>query len=290
MTNRWIAKAVCLLSLAKTVGVLSLAWVFAAHAGSQAPTNLIYEQPEKDQQNTEQRLGVPGFHIGTYSQGVKAQTPSNLSATAANALKYIRENGSARNLNFPSYDQDFVAAIKEGQTPRTLVIADTELRTLPEILQKDSAALINLRTFGNFIPNHNGPLTDVGLMASLEYAIDVLGVRDIVIIGQANSNAIQGLYARLPKDQLNSIQRWMKLGDEAKYTVTAHAASDASKQELYNATERVSLALQLSNLLSYPNIRKKVESGEIALHGWYFNQDTGKLEYFDAESNTFRPL
>lgn len=280
MTGQWIARAVCVLTTAS-------AWLLQA---ATTPPQAIYEQPEKDQQTTEQTLGIPGFHIGRYSQGVNVVKPSQLGSTTLRALQYMRENGGARNLRFENHDEDFVEAIKDGQMPRTLIIADTELKALPSFLNENQDTLVNLRTFGNFIPNINSATTDAGLLASLEYAIDVLGVRDIVIIGQANSNAIQGLFARLPKDRLNAVQNWMKLGEEAKYTVAANAEKGTSKQDLYNATERVSLALQLANLLSYPNVRQKVESGEIALHGWYFNPETDQLDYYDAEENTFKPL
>ncbi len=280
MTGPWIAKVVCLLSTVSTCLLQA----------TTTPPQVVYEQPERDQQSAEQTLGVPGFHIGRYSQGVNSVKPSQLGSTTVRALEYVRENGSARILTFPNHDEDFAEALKTGQAPRTLVIADTELKALPNLLNSGQTSLVNLRTFGNFVPNVNSAVTDAGLLAGIEYAIEVLGVKDIVIIGQADSNAIQGLYARLPKDRLNTIQRWMKLGEEAKYTVAANADHNASKQDIYNATERVSLALQLANLLSHPNIRQKVDSGEIALHGWYFNGDTDQLEYYDAEANTFKPL
>ena len=280
MTRPWIAKFVCLLSTASTCLV----------QGAQTPSQIIYEQPEKDQQGIEQNLGAPGFHIGRYSQGVKGLQSAQLGTTTMRALEYVRDAGGARNLRFPSLDQAYVDSIKNGETPRTLVIADMQLKALPDLFKDSGDALVNLRTFGNFVPNAQSKLSDAGFLAGLEYAIEVLGVKDILIIGQANSNAIQGLYARLPADRLNDVQRWMKLGEEAKYTVAAHADHDASKQDLYNATERVSLALQLANLLSYPHIRQKVDNGDIGIHGWYFNQETGQLDYYDAEANTFKPL
>lgn len=280
MTRPWIGKVVCLVFTASSCYL----------QGSKIPSQGIYEQPEKDQQDISQTLGVPGFHIGRYTQGVKDYPATQLGTTTMRALEYIKEAGSARDLNFPNRDQEYAEVIKKGETPRTLIIADTQLKQLPELFHQSGDALVNLRTFGNFVPNAASKISDASFLAGLEYAIDVLGVKDIVIIGQANSNAIQGLFARLPADRLADVQRWMKLGEEAKYTVAAHANHDASKQDLYNATERVSLALQLANLLSYPNIRQKVENGELTLHGWYYNQQTGQLDYYDAKENTFKPL
>ncbi len=62
------------------------------------------------------------------------------------------------------------------------------------------------------------------------------------------------------------------------------------KAELLEATEKFSVIFQLQNLLTYPNVRKRVMDGTLFLHGWYYKLDTGEIEYFDPERQEFLPI
>ena len=56
------------------------------------------------------------------------------------------------------------------------------------------------------------------------------------------------------------------------------------------ACEQVAILVSLDNLLSFPWIRERVDKGTLALHGWYFDIDTGELLAYSAETASFAPL
>ena len=55
-------------------------------------------------------------------------------------------------------------------------------------------------------------------------------------------------------------------------------------------TEKLSVVLQLENLLTYPTVKEKIENGQLFLRGWYYKMDTGEIEYFNEEKKDFFPM
>ena len=54
--------------------------------------------------------------------------------------------------------------------------------------------------------------------------------------------------------------------------------------------EQYAIELSLQNLTSFPWIRERVEAGQLTLHGWYFDMDSGQLLGFSPETASFKPL
>lgn len=64
----------------------------------------------------------------------------------------------------------------------------------------------------------------------------------------------------------------------------------SDKEQLYLATERISIVHQLENLLTFPEISKKVDEGSLTLHGWYYHIEDGSIECYDGDAYNFKPL
>ena len=62
------------------------------------------------------------------------------------------------------------------------------------------------------------------------------------------------------------------------------------KEKLYRATERISIVHQMENLLTFPEVERKVKNGELQIHGWYYRIEDGTIEYYDGEECSFKPL
>ena len=62
------------------------------------------------------------------------------------------------------------------------------------------------------------------------------------------------------------------------------------KEALLRYTEKVSVIFQLQNLLTYPAVKKRVDEGKVFLHGWYYDMESGVIDYYDDELYEFRPL
>ncbi len=54
--------------------------------------------------------------------------------------------------------------------------------------------------------------------------------------------------------------------------------------------EKLSVIMQLENLLTYPNVKEKVKKGTLFLHAWHYDIESGDVEYFDNKIKGYRPL
>lgn len=78
------------------------------------------------------------------------------------------------------------------------------------------------------------------------------------------------------------MRAWLDLARPAALPVTE--SDDALRR-----VEQRSVVLQLEHLLSYPMVRRRVEQGELFLHGWHYLIDEGKILVFDFETGRFLP-
>jgi carbonic anhydrase len=86
------------------------------------------------------------------------------------------------------------------------------------------------------------------------------------------------------------VKKWLELGHKAKeYTLLA-TPNKNDMEQILRTTERISIKHQLENLLTYPEIYRKVKSGELDIHGWYYKIEDGSIEYYDGESCGFKVL
>jgi carbonic anhydrase len=116
-------------------------------------------------------------------------------------------------------------------------------------------------------------------------------VGEIIVCGHSDCGACKALYqdhSAYAAEMIHTI-KWLELGMPAK-ELALKSVPTGEKAELMEATEKFSVIFQLQNLLTYPNVRKRVMEGTLFLHGWYYRLDTGEIEYFDPEAQAFLPL
>ena len=233
------------------------------------------------------------FVFLTFSlQGVNYQHVDNEegSSAANDILNFARGNQEFKDLHFKQHEREFVRMVHEGQSPRTLFIGCSDSRIVPDlILGTRPGDLFVIRTAGNFVPSYNAEGGDA-VGGTLQYAVEVLNVRHIVVCGHNHCGAIKGLYQNLDENRFGLVKRWLRNGEEAKQLTMQTVGPNLSKEELYRATEEISILYQLKHLLTYPFVKKRVQEGTLDLHGWYNNIETGEVEYYDINANKFVPL
>jgi len=98
------------------------------------------------------------------------------------------------------------------------------------------------------------------------------------------------LYKEIEQTQENiHTVKWLDLGQEAK-KVAMLAYKNESKEKMLRYTEKISVVYQIDNLLTYPGIKRRVEEGTLFLHAWYYNMESGDIEYYDDDNYEFKPL
>lgn len=192
-----------------------------------------------------------------------------------------------REAHFRRHEADYRDLAAHGQHPSLLFIGCSDSRVMPHLLLDSlPGEVFMVRNAGNLVPPYEGTGTDAGgfhgTSASIEFAVGVLGVRDIVVCGHSHCGAIRALY-REPPAGARHLAKWLELAREAVLPVTE--SDDALRR-----VEQRSVVLQLEHLLTYPMVRERLDRGEVQLHGWHYRIGRGEVSALDPASGEFRPV
>ncbi|MDR1614761.1 MAG: carbonic anhydrase [Campylobacteraceae bacterium] len=196
-----------------------------------------------------------------------------------------------REAKFKKNPNKFLDLVKNGQHPKVLFIACSDSRVDPSLITDSKPGeLFVIRNIGNmvapFAPDNEYHATAAGI----EYAVSVLKVSEIIVCGHSHCGAIDGVY-EIPADKnLVHVKKWLELANEAKKYVGENSPYDLDLERRLELTEKVSVLFQLNHLLTYPEVKRKVEEGELSLRGWYYRIETCELEYYDDEKKQFLPM
>ncbi len=98
------------------------------------------------------------------------------------------------------------------------------------------------------------------------------------------------MYHEITNPALIHIKKWLELGHPARDHVQKNIKNGQSKAKKLAMTERISVVFQLANLLTYPEVARKVDLGELNLRGWYYKIKKCDMEYYLDASMTFNPM
>ncbi|OUR72589.1 carbonic anhydrase [Arcobacter sp. 31_11_sub10_T18] len=204
----------------------------------------------------------------------------------------IKGNQKFREASFPKFEGNLKELVKHGQKPDILFVGCSDSRVTPDLmLDTEPGDMFVLRNVGNFVPPYAISDDYHGSSAAIEYAVSVLNVKHIIICGHSHCGACKSLYMDIgDSPDLIHVKKWLELGKRAKeYTLLAIQDKN-DKENLYRTTERISIVHQLENLLTFPDIERKIKAGELQIHGWYYQIENGTIEYYDGDACCFKPL
>lgn len=202
----------------------------------------------------------------------------------------IAGNRNFKKHYFKKYTEEFENLVKNGQKPKALFIGCSDSRVVPTLITDTKPGdLFVVRNIGNFVPPFVSDDDYHGISSAIEYAISILNVNEAIVCGHSHCGACEALYQNLDNnEETRHIKKWLTLGNKAKeYVLSNYNTIDRASLE---ATEKISIIYQLENLLTYPAVKRKVESGELTIHGWYYKIETGEIEYYDSDKEEFLPL
>ena len=209
-----------------------------------------------------------------------------------NIDELIEGNLAFQNSSFKYFKEDFDALVQKGQCPEVLFIGCSDSRVVPDlIVHSKPGDMFILRNIGNFVPPFKADNDYHGSAAVIEYALCILNVKHIIICGHSYCGACQALYQELD-DGIGTIhmRRWLKLGEEAKTYVLQNFSDTLPKEEIFRETEKASVLYQLRNLLTYPEVKKRIEQNNLEIHGWYYKIEDGTIETYDQRKKRFETM
>ncbi len=196
-----------------------------------------------------------------------------------------------KEIRFKEYEKLFEELVQKGQRPKTFFIGCSDSRVVPDLITGAKPGdLFVFRNVGNFVPPFKPDADFHGTAAAIEYAVSVLEVNDIVLVGHSHCGACASLYNDIPDSpELIHTKTWLKLGEAAKRSALSEVG-EGDRELLLRTTERYNVVVQLANLLTYPAVLKRIEEGSLYVHGWYYKIETGEIEYFDEVEERFKPI
>ena len=180
------------------------------------------------------------------------------------------------------------ALAREGQTPETMVIACGDSRAAPEtIFDCGPGELFVVRNVANLVPPYAPDGKHHSTSAALEFAVQSLKVKHIVVLGHGRCGGIRAALdpAAEPLSPGDFIGKWLGLVAPAAEAVTGNTMMTAAERQ--TAMERISIRYSLANLRSFPCVSILEGKGRLSLHGAWFDISTGELWAMDPQTGDF---
>ena len=190
---------------------------------------------------------------------------------------------------FPGQQQMYERLVRDGQHPQALIIACADSRVSPEhITQAGPGDLFVCRNAGNIVPpfsQQNG-----GVSSAIEYAVVALGVRDIVICGHSDCGAMKGLMRPEALAAMPNVAAWLRHSHAASQIVCEAYPADMDPADHHRALALENVVVQLSNLRTHPSVAAGLAKGQLRLHGWFFEIETGAVLAYCGDEGRFVSL
>lgn len=192
---------------------------------------------------------------------------------------------------FSSERKRYETLAERGQKPEILVVGCVDSRVSPEVIfDALPGELLVVRNVANLVPAYEtGSDSQHGTSAALEFGVQALKVKHIVVLGHALCGGISAFADEIePLSPGDFIGRWMSQIAPAAEQL---GPRDGQERSIYlRRLELASVELSLANLMTFPYIRQRVEAGLLSLHGAYFGVATGHLLVRDPDTGSFDPV
>ena len=175
--------------------------------------------------------------------------------------------------------------LKRGQSPEVMVIACSDSRVDPAIIMgADPGDLFVVRNVANVVPPYQDDGGYHGTSAALEFAVNGLKVKHIIILGHTQCGGITALVES--HDSLlnsldkkgNFISKWMDIVEPACELTHQESKVDSSLDQKVELCSLHALLLSLKNLRSFPFVAEQIKAGQLSLHAWYFDLADGGIK------------
>jgi carbonic anhydrase len=175
-----------------------------------------------------------------------------------------------------------------GQSPEVMVIGCCDSRVSPEVIfDAGPGELFVMRNIANLVPVYQPDENAHGVSAALEFAVNVLRVKHIVVLGHAQCGGIRAFVDKIePLSPGDFIGKWMAMFIKPGEVVEQR--SHETMQKFVERIEKAAVFRSLENLMTFPFVRNAVERGTMQLHGAYFGVAEGSLFVLDQTTKEFR--
>ncbi len=183
--------------------------------------------------------------------------------------------------------------LSEGQSPRVMVIACSDSRVDPtQIFDTSPGEIFVVRNVAALVPPFETNPGHHGVSAALEFAVQVLKVGEILVMGHGKCGGCKAALSQelkhAPPGEGGFIANWIDLLDGARDKVVARYGEDHGP-DAYRAMEQEGVKVSLDNLRTFPCVRSKEREGSLKLVGAFFAIADGQLHVLNEDTGDFSP-
>ncbi len=218
--------------------------------------------------------------------------PRRESVDPAFPTKLLGGHQRFRTTRLASERERYEELAETGQKPDTMMIACCDSRSSPEtIFDAAPGEMFVVRNVANIMPPYEQDGQYHGTSAALEFAVQELRVKHIVVMGHGRCGGIKAFRGQLTgKDQKplspgDFIGRWISLLEPVAARI--ERVEGESAEVLQTKLEEESIRQSIEHLKSFPCVSILLERGQIALHGAWFDISTGELSVLNAKTRQF---
>jgi len=196
--------------------------------------------------------------------------------------------GKFRQFKYARHAQRYMHLAVQNQKPQTMVIACCDSRAAPETIFDASAGeLFVVRNVANIMPPYAPDATRHSTSAALEFAVQALQVQHVVVMGHGRCGGIAAVAKEAdPLSEGDFIGKWM--ADVRKVVETTPVPHECNDHERHTILERASVVHSLHNLRTFPWVASREQSGELSLHGAWFDVALGELFVYDETDTLWK--
>lgn len=211
-------------------------------------------------------------------------------------VEHLIQGASNFKTRFYEQNPEFMRQlVEQGQSPVTLVISCSDSRVDPALLTNARPGeLFMVRNVSNIVPPYSPGGSFHGTSSAIEYAVRDLQVPNIIVLGHGRCGGIKALLSTLAGQELERdfIADWVSIAMDACRQFVGDPDNPGAQKgvsldllrENQDLVERASVQGSLRNLLTYPWLRARADAGDLTLHGWWFDLESGDLWTTTPES------
>jgi carbonic anhydrase len=192
-----------------------------------------------------------------------------------------------RTVVFPE-KQALYESLAEKQIPYALFLTCGDSRIEPSLLTgTDPGQIFVERTPGNIVPVYDNTVS-VGVSASIEYAVAILGVQDLIVCGHSACGAMKGLLHPELLDEIPATARWLKYAQPAVELLHKDYPGMGDADRLKILTQ-LNVVEQMAHLHTHPAVEARFKAETLGIHGWFYEIHTGRVDAYNTATGKFEP-
>jgi len=197
-----------------------------------------------------------------------------------------------RKNRLPRERERYEELAETGQKPEVMLIGCCDSRSAPEVIFGAAPGeIFVVRNVANIVPPYEQQGDFHSTSAALEFAVQVLRVKHIVVMGHGRCGGVDAFRKQLtgeaaePLSPGDFIGKWISLLEPVAQRITRTGAE--SPAELQRKLEEESIRQSIAHLKTFPCVSILLEREQIGLHGAWFDISSGELWTLNEESDAF---